>query len=76
MHPLRRMWRWFAVDEQRWVPRGHCPICHREIEGTIGAVQGDGRFSGWAPTEREALIDHCPVHGRRRRRGRKRRRTR
>jgi len=72
-NPLRRFWHWFAVEEKSWVPRGRCPICFREIEGGIGRVRGDGRFSGYAPTQREALIDHCPVHGRRRRRRRRRR---
>ena len=77
IHPLRRFWRWFAVDEQSWVPRPRCPICDREVVGYRGAtVRGDGWWTGLLPTEREVLIKHCPVHGSGHKRRRRRRRPR
>jgi hypothetical protein len=64
LHPLRRFWRLFAVDEESWVPHPHCPICDREVVGYAGAtVRGDGGLTGYRPTEREVLIEHCPVPG-------------
>jgi hypothetical protein len=63
---LRGVWRWFTQTRVSWVPMPRCPICHREVVNYRGArVRGDGRWSGRLPTEREVLIDHCPVHGRR-----------
>ena len=63
MGVLKRFWRWFAVDEQSWVPRPRCPICGRKVVRYNGAhVRGDGDLRGDFPTEREVLIAHCPVH--------------